>query len=67
LLSAITVPTLVLVGEDDKATPVESSRKMAAAVPGTDLVIIPGAGHVSNIEQPDAFNAALVMFLRRIR
>jgi pimeloyl-ACP methyl ester carboxylesterase len=40
---------------------------MAAAIPGTDLVIIPGAGHVSNIEQPDAFNAALVMFLRRIR
>lgn len=67
LLSTITVPTLVLVGEDDKATPVESSRKMAAAIAGTDLVIIPGAGHVSNIEQPDAFNTALVMFLRRIR
>lgn len=67
LLSTISVPTLVLVGEDDKATPVESSRKMAVAIPGTDLVIIPGAGHVSNIEQPDAFNAALVMFLRRIR
>lgn len=67
LLSTITVPTLVLVGEDDKATPVESSRKMAAAIPGTDLVIIPGAGHVSNIEQADAFNAALLMFLRRIR
>jgi len=40
---------------------------MAAAIPGTDLVIIPGAGHVSNVEQPDAFNAALQMFLRRIR
>ena len=67
LLSTVTVPTLVLVGEDDKATPVDSSRKMAAAIPGTDLVIIPGAGHVSNVEQPDAFNAALQMFLRRIR
>jgi len=67
LLSTVAVPTLVLVGEDDKATPVESSRKMAAAIAGTDLVIIPGAGHVSNLEQPDAFNAALQMFLRRIR
>jgi len=67
LLATVTAPTLVLVGEDDKATPVESSRKMAAAIPGADLVIIPSAGHVSNIEQPDAFNAALTMFLRRIR
>jgi 3-oxoadipate enol-lactonase len=67
VLGTVTVPALVVVGEDDKATPVESSRKMAAAIPGTDLVIIPGAGHVSSIEQSDAFNAALVMFLRRIR
>jgi pimeloyl-ACP methyl ester carboxylesterase len=67
LLATVTPPTLVLVGEDDKATPVESSRKMAAAIPGADLVIIPAAGHVSNVEQPDAFNAALTMFLRRVR
>lgn len=67
LLSGITVPTLVVVGEDDKATPVESSRKMAATIPGAELVIIPGAGHVSNIEQPDAFNQALITFLRRLR
>lgn len=67
LLRAVSVPALVLVGEDDKATPVESSRTMAAAIPGAQLVIIPGAGHVSNVEQPDAFNTALGMFLRRIR
>ena len=67
LLNTVTVPTLVLVGEDDKATPVESSRKMATAIPGADLVIIPGAGHMTSAEQPDAFNAALAMFLRRIR
>ena len=67
LLRAVAVPALVLVGEDDKATPVESSRTMAAAIPGAQLVIIPGAGHVSNVEQPDAFNTALGMFLRRIR
>lgn len=67
LLAAIVVPTLVLVGEDDKATPVESSRKMAAAIPGADLVIIPGAGHASNLEQPDTFTVAVQMYLRRIR
>ena len=67
LLSSITVPTLVVVGEDDKATPVESSRKMAATIPGAELVIIPGAGHVTNFEQPDAFNQAVVAFLRRLR
>jgi pimeloyl-ACP methyl ester carboxylesterase len=46
---------------------VESSRKMATAIPGADLVIIPGAGHMTNVEQSDAFNAAITMFLRRIR
>lgn len=66
LLSSITVPTLVLVGEDDKATPVESSRKMAAAIAGAELVIIPAAGHVANIEQPGAFNQALLNFLGRV-
>lgn len=67
LLGTVRVPTLILVGEDDKATPVESSRKMAAAIPGAELVIIPGAGHMTNVEQPDAFNTAVQMFLRRIR
>ena len=66
LLPSIAVPTLVVVGEDDKATPVESARKMAATIPGAQLVIIPGAGHVSNLEQPDAFNQALITFLRRL-
>lgn len=63
LLSSITVPTLIVVGEDDKATPVESSRKMAAAIRGAQLVIVPGAGHVSNIERPGIFNAAVATFL----
>lgn len=67
LLAGITVPTLVVVGEDDRATPVESARKMAAAIPGADLVIIPAAGHVSNIEQPRAFNQALVEFVARLK
>lgn len=67
LLGTVAVPTLVVVGEDDKATPVESSRAMAASIPGAELVIIPDAGHMCNVEQPEAFTAALLMFLRRIR
>lgn len=66
LLAAIRVPTLIVVGEDDKATPVDSARKMHEAIKGSKLVIIPGAGHVSNLEQPDEFNRALLEFLRNL-
>lgn len=67
LLSSIRVPTLVVVGEDDKATPVSSARAMQAAIRGSRLVIIPEAGHVSNLEQPEQCNAALSEFLQPLR
>src|SRR5439155_1091062 len=67
LLSSIRVPTLIVVGEDDKATPVSSARTMHEAIPGSRLVIIPEAGHVSNLEQPERFNAALRDFLQALR
>jgi pimeloyl-ACP methyl ester carboxylesterase len=63
LLSGIRLPTLIVVGEDDKATPPESARQMHAAIPGSRFVLIPEAGHVSNLEQPEPFNAALASFL----
>jgi pimeloyl-ACP methyl ester carboxylesterase len=63
LLAQIAVPTLVITGAEDEMIPVEESRKMAAAVPGAQLVIVPGAGHLANLEQPEAFNAALTTFL----
>lgn len=63
LLAKIAVPTLIVVGEEDKATPVDSARAMQSAIAGSTLVVIPGAGHVSNIEQSEQFNAALVGFL----
>ena len=62
-----TLPTLIVVGEDDKATPVSSARTMHEAIPGSRLVIIPEAGHVSNLEQPERFNAALRDFLQALR
>ncbi len=63
LLSSITVPTLIIVGDEDELTPVAESQRLADAIPGSKLVIISGAGHLSNLEQPDAFNAALNGFL----
>jgi 3-oxoadipate enol-lactonase len=66
LLPTITVPTLVMVGEEDELTPVDDSRRIAEAVPGAKLVTIPAAGHLSNLEQPDAFNAALTGFLTKL-
>ena len=63
LLPTITCPTLVIVGEDDVATPVSESHYMAERIAGSTLVTIPGAGHLSNFEQPAAFNEALQSFL----
>jgi pimeloyl-ACP methyl ester carboxylesterase len=63
LLSTITRPTLVVVGEKDVATPVAESHYMAERIAGSTLVTIPGAGHLSNFEQPAAFNQSLQNFL----
>jgi pimeloyl-ACP methyl ester carboxylesterase len=65
-LGAITVPTLVLVGSDDTLTPPARAQALAAAIGGARLVTIPGAGHLSNLEQPERFNAAVRAFLRAL-
>ncbi len=62
-LGAIAVPTLVIVGRDDKLTPIAFSEAMVSAIRGARLVVIEGAGHLSNLEQPRAFNAAVRSFL----
>ena len=64
LLPTINVPTLCVFGAEDVITPVEpEGRSMAAAIPGAKLVVIPNAGHLSNLEQPEAFNATVREFL----
>jgi len=63
LLAKVSVPTLVITGAEDEMIPVDESRRMAEAVKGAKLVIIPGAGHLSNLEQPEAFNSAVNAFL----
>lgn len=66
LLAKITVPTLVITGEEDALIPVDESRAMASAVPGATLVVVPRAGHLANLEQPEAFNTALHEFLTKL-
>jgi 3-oxoadipate enol-lactonase len=62
-LTGIDVPTLVVVGEHDAITPVEVARGMHELIGGSELVVIPKAAHLSNIEAPDSFNAALARWL----
>tara|TARA_R110002110_G_scaffold205066_1_gene416740 strand:- start:141480 stop:142283 length:804 start_codon:yes stop_codon:yes gene_type:complete len=62
---AVAVPTLVVAGREDKIARPEIVEAMAAGIPGSELVWIENAGHVSNVEQPAAFNAALLDFLAR--
>lgn len=65
LLPSIQVPTLVLVGDEDTLTPPALSRSMAEAIPAATLVVISESGHLPNMEQPEAFNAEVLGFLRQ--
>ena len=58
-LSRIQVPTLVLCGRQDMATPVEAAREIAADIDGARRVVIESCGHLSTLERPEAVNAAL--------
>ncbi len=62
-LGKVSVPTLVLIGADDDATPLPESEFMVERIAGAELKTIQGAGHLSNIDQPAAFNAAIAEFL----
>ena len=67
VLQRVTVPTTIIVGEEDTITPLSDAEQMQRCVPGSTLVTIPKAGHMSNLEAPDAFNAALGSFLAGLR
>ena len=64
-LGKIDLPTLIIVGDQDVATVPEKSERMHAAIAGSELVTIPGAGHTSTVEEPEAVNAAIEAFLAR--
>jgi pimeloyl-ACP methyl ester carboxylesterase len=62
-LSAIQVPTLVLVGDSDPLTPLPHSEEIASAVRGAKLKVVPDCGHLSPIEQPGPVSEALVQWI----
>ena len=62
-LDRIKVPTLFIVGEEDVISPLDVVRAMHERVSGSDLTVIPGVGHISNLEAPEAFNEAVAGFL----
>jgi pimeloyl-ACP methyl ester carboxylesterase len=64
LLPRISVPTLLIWGELDARSPLSVARQFEQAIPCTELVVIAGAGHVSNLEQPEPFNDAVREFCR---
>ena len=66
LIRRIQVPTLLLWGDQDERSPIAVGRQLAAEVPGARLNLIDGAGHVSNLDRPIEFNAAVAEFLRDV-
>ena len=62
-LSNIGLPTLILVGEDDPGTPVSASEEIQGRIKDSELVVLKSAAHLSNIEQSEAFNKAVLNFL----
>ena len=65
-LASISCPALVVVGEEDGLTPPAEAEKMAAAVKSARVARIPEAGHLSNLEAPAAFQAAVTAFLKTL-
>jgi len=63
LLTTVRCPTLVLVGDGDELTPPELSKEICAGIAGARLVVVPGCGHLSTVDKPDAVNAALAEWL----
>lgn len=66
MLSSIEVPTLLLYGDADTRAPLFVAESLHASIRASQLVVLPGVGHVSNIQAPDAFNAEVRMFLESV-
>ena len=63
LLPGIEIPTLILVGDQDAITPPEMARETAEMIEWASLVVVPQAGHLSTLEQPDRVTEALRLWL----
>ena len=60
--TTVRVPTLVVGSDRDESTPLALAREIHAAIPASELVVIPNAAHLSNVERPDVFNKHLLRF-----
>ncbi|MDQ3712246.1 MAG: alpha/beta hydrolase [Acidobacteriota bacterium] len=67
LLAQINVPTLVVVGSEDEFTPVSDAEFMRQRIPASQLVVIEGAGHMPNLENPVEFNRVVGKFLKTLK
>lgn len=65
-LKSLRCPTLVIAGDQDKVISPEAGRAMADAIPGAEFALLSGAGHLSNLEQPAAFQKRVREFLRKL-
>jgi pimeloyl-ACP methyl ester carboxylesterase len=66
LLARIRVPTLVIAGKQDSIAPPQESSEWAARIPNARFVAISSAGHLPNLETPEAFNSAVREFLQSL-
>ena len=64
-LKSVDTPTLIVAGEDDESTPVAAHEAIHAAIPGSELAVVPAARHFVNVERSEAVNDALSRFLAR--
>jgi 3-oxoadipate enol-lactonase len=66
-LAAINVPTLLIAGEHDRTAPPAVMQRLAERIPGSRFTVLRDAGHIANVEQPQAFDAALISFIQTLR
>jgi pimeloyl-ACP methyl ester carboxylesterase len=64
-IERIRVPTLVIAGEEDTVYPTTLARDMARRIPGAELLMMEGTGHLANLEQPERFNEAVWNFIMK--
>jgi pimeloyl-ACP methyl ester carboxylesterase len=64
VLQRLKVPALIITGEHDTLMPLPTSQAMADAMPGARLVVLPGAGHLTNLEVPELFNRTVQLFMQ---
>ncbi len=66
ILAGVSCPTLILVGSEDTLTPPAEAEALRNGIPGSNLQVIEGAGHLSNMERPSEFNNALINFIEEV-